>query len=62
MQIEGNTVLVTGANRGIGRALVDAALSNGAARVYAGTRVPFEHPDERVIPLRIDVTDAQQVA
>ena len=37
MQIEGNTVLVTGANRGIGRALVDAALSNGAARVYAGT-------------------------
>jgi NAD(P)-dependent dehydrogenase (short-subunit alcohol dehydrogenase family) len=62
MQIEGNTVLVTGANRGIGRALVDAALRNGAARVYAGTRVPFEHHDERVIPLRIDVTDAQQVA
>jgi NAD(P)-dependent dehydrogenase (short-subunit alcohol dehydrogenase family) len=37
-------------------------LSNGAARVYAGSRVPFEHPDGRVIPLRIDVTDARQVA
>jgi NAD(P)-dependent dehydrogenase (short-subunit alcohol dehydrogenase family) len=33
MQIEGSTILVTGANRGIGRALVDAALSKGAARV-----------------------------
>jgi NAD(P)-dependent dehydrogenase (short-subunit alcohol dehydrogenase family) len=62
MQIEDRTVLITGANRGIGRALVDAALGKGAARVYAGTRVPFEHPDARVLPLRIDVTDARQVA
>jgi NAD(P)-dependent dehydrogenase (short-subunit alcohol dehydrogenase family) len=62
MQIEDSTILITGANRGIGRALVDAALSKGAARVYAGTRVPFEHPDARVLPLRIDVTDARQVA
>ena len=62
MQIEGSTLLITGANRGIGRALVDAALSRGAARVYAGTRVPFEHSDERVVVLQIDVTDARQVA
>jgi NAD(P)-dependent dehydrogenase (short-subunit alcohol dehydrogenase family) len=62
MQIEGSTLLITGANRGIGRALVDAALSRGAARVYAGTRVPFEHSDERVVALQIDVTDARQVA
>ena len=61
MQIEGSAILVTGANRGIGRALVDAALRSGAARVYAGTRVPFEHSDQRVLPLQIDVTDARQV-
>ncbi|MGH2871621.1 MAG: SDR family NAD(P)-dependent oxidoreductase [Solirubrobacteraceae bacterium] len=62
MQIKDSTVLITGANRGIGRALIDAALSKGAARVYAGTRVPFEHPDGRVVSLRIDVTDPWQVA
>jgi NAD(P)-dependent dehydrogenase (short-subunit alcohol dehydrogenase family) len=62
MQIEGSTLLITGANRGIGRALVDAALSRGAARVYAGTRVLFEHSDERVVALQIDVTDGRQVA
>jgi NAD(P)-dependent dehydrogenase (short-subunit alcohol dehydrogenase family) len=62
MQIQGSTILVTGANRGIGRELLDAALSKGAALVYAGTRVPFEHPDARVVPLQIDVTDARQVA
>jgi NAD(P)-dependent dehydrogenase (short-subunit alcohol dehydrogenase family) len=62
MQIEDRTVLITGANRGIGRALVDAALRKGAARVYAGTRVPFAHPDARVLPLLIDITDARQVA
>ncbi len=62
MQIEGSTLLITGANRGIGRALLDAALSRDAARVYAGTRVPFEHSDERVVPLQVDVTDAPQVA
>jgi NAD(P)-dependent dehydrogenase (short-subunit alcohol dehydrogenase family) len=62
MQIEGSTILVTGSNRGIGQALVDAALDRGAARVCASTRVAFEHSDQRVAPLRIDVTDAEQVA
>jgi NAD(P)-dependent dehydrogenase (short-subunit alcohol dehydrogenase family) len=55
--IENKTVLVTGANRGIGRALVDEALRRGARRVYAGTRRPFDHPDERVTPLILDVTN-----
>ena len=44
MTIAGKAVLVTGANRGIGRALADEALSRGAGVVYAGTRQPFTHP------------------
>ncbi len=53
--IDGRSVLVTGANRGIGRALVEEALRRGAKRVYAGTRRPFAHSDERVTPLALDV-------
>ena len=59
--IADRTVLVTGANRGIGRALVEEALRRGAKRVYAGTRVPLAHSDERVTPLTLDLTDAAQI-
>jgi NAD(P)-dependent dehydrogenase (short-subunit alcohol dehydrogenase family) len=52
---------VTGANRGIGQALVEEALRRGAKRVYAGTRQPLAHPDGRVTPLTLDVTDAAQI-
>lgn len=55
------TVLVTGANRGIGRALVDEALRRGATRVYAGMRKPLPHPDARVVTLALDVTDVAQI-
>jgi NAD(P)-dependent dehydrogenase (short-subunit alcohol dehydrogenase family) len=61
MTIAGKAVLVTGANRGIGQALVADALRRGAQRVYAGTRQPLTHPDRRVTPLRLDVTDAAQI-
>jgi len=59
--IADRTVLVTGANRGLGRALVDEALRRGAKRVYAASRRPMVIPDERVTPLILDVTDRAQI-
>jgi NAD(P)-dependent dehydrogenase (short-subunit alcohol dehydrogenase family) len=61
MKITDSTILVTGANRGIGKALVEEALSRGAKRVYAGTRQPFVHADRRVTPLILDVTNATEI-
>jgi NAD(P)-dependent dehydrogenase (short-subunit alcohol dehydrogenase family) len=61
MTIADKAVLVTGANRGIGHALVEEALRRGAKRVYAGTRQPLSHSDGRVTPLTLDVTDAAQI-
>ena len=60
VSIADRAVLVTGANRGIGQALVEEALRRGAKRVYAGTRQPLAHPDGRVTPLPLDVTSAAQ--
>ena len=61
MSIADKTVLITGASRGIGQALTDEALRRGAGRVFAAARRPAAHPDERVTPLRMDVTDAAQI-
>jgi NAD(P)-dependent dehydrogenase (short-subunit alcohol dehydrogenase family) len=61
MTIVNKTVLVTGANRGIGQALVEEALWRGAKRVYAGTRQALSHPDRRVTPLILDVTSSAQI-
>ena len=65
--IEGTVALVTGANRGIGRAITEALHDRGAARVYGGARQP-ESLEElagasggRLVPVRLDVTDGEQV-
>jgi NAD(P)-dependent dehydrogenase (short-subunit alcohol dehydrogenase family) len=61
MTIANKAVLITGANRGIGQALVEEALTRGAKRVYAGTREPLTHPDPRVTPVTVDVTSSAQI-
>ncbi len=61
MTIADKAVLVTGANRGIGRALLEEVLHRGASRVYAATRQPLTHSDGRVSSLTMDITDARQI-
>ena len=61
LAIVNKTVLVTGANRGLGRALVNEALRRGAKRVYAASRRPMVVPDQRVTPLILDVTAQAQI-
>ena len=63
-QIEGITALVTGANRGLGKAFTQALLDRGAAKVYAGARDPstVEVTDARVVPVRLDITNPGDVA
>jgi NAD(P)-dependent dehydrogenase (short-subunit alcohol dehydrogenase family) len=63
MKLNDEVVLVTGSNRGLGRALVEAALKAGARRVYAGARDPKQlqsllvQGEGRVVPLALDITD-----
>ncbi len=64
MQIEGKRVLITGASRGLGRALVTAFVEAGASEVIAGARKREDREalqSERVTPVRLDVTSERDV-
>ncbi|MFU0888343.1 SDR family oxidoreductase [Kluyvera sichuanensis] len=65
MNIQGKTILVTGANRGIGAELVHALILNGAGKIYAGTRELSNLPDfgdDRVSFIKLDITKAEDVS
>lgn len=61
MQIANSTVLITGANRGIGLAFAKAFLDRGARKVYAGARDPAKVSLPGVTPVRLDVTSGADV-
>lgn len=62
MKINNATVLVTGANRGLGLAFTQALLARGARKVYAGARNPTSIAQSGVHPLRLDITNSNDVA
>ena len=61
MKIEGAAALVTGANRGLGAAIAQALLDSGAT-VYGAARDPASITNDRLIPVRLDVTNDDDIA
>lgn len=61
MQINGTKALVTGANRGLGKAFAEALLARGASTVYATARRPDRIDIPGVVPLRLDITDPASI-
>jgi NAD(P)-dependent dehydrogenase (short-subunit alcohol dehydrogenase family) len=62
VNINGSTVVVTGGQRGLGKAIVEELLARGAAKVYATARAPKPSQDPRVVSVPLDVTDPESVA
>ena len=60
--LRGSTVLVTGANGGLGQHFVGQALERGAVKVYASASIPREWHDERIVAHKLDVTNPEDVA
>ena len=61
MQINGTKALVTGANRGLGKAFAEALLARGATTVYATARRPDSIDIPGVVPLQLDITDPASI-
>lgn len=67
ISLENSVILITGANRGIGRAILDGALERGARKIYAAVRRPEslhdlrQASDGRVVPLRLDLEDPKTI-
>ena len=65
--ISGKTALVTGANRGIGKAIVESFINGGAAKVYAAVRSPdsakplVDQFGSKVVPIKLDLSDGQTI-
>jgi NAD(P)-dependent dehydrogenase (short-subunit alcohol dehydrogenase family) len=62
MKIAGSVALVTGANRGLGRAYARELVNRDAAKVFGAARHPDQVTEPGVIPIALDVTDPGQVA
>ncbi|WP_458316552.1 SDR family oxidoreductase [Mycolicibacterium brisbanense] len=60
--VAGATAVVTGGQRGLGKAIVAELVARGAAKVYATSRTPIDSGDPRVVGLAADITDAESVA
>ncbi|RYE43738.1 MAG: SDR family NAD(P)-dependent oxidoreductase [Hyphomicrobiales bacterium] len=62
MDITGVTAVVTGANRGLGRAFAEGLLARGAQKVYAAARRPSRYDDRRIVGIELDITRPEQVS
>jgi NAD(P)-dependent dehydrogenase (short-subunit alcohol dehydrogenase family) len=59
--VTGSVALVTGGQRGLGRAITEELLAAGASKVYVTARKPGPDTDQRIVPLALDVTERRSV-
>lgn len=65
MKLDNQTIFVSGANRGIGKAIVEALLKQPVKKIYAAARDVAQLPnfnDSRVVPITLDITNVAQIA